>query len=588
MEMDTAFANLFGTQGEAAVLACDELGLVPRDVMHRPKKSFEGPHDSTAAVLVRYTLTERARQNNIRKILAVKNRLIVEGGVREKWKARCKQFPDAPGVPKVPKALLEKALEELDTESSDNDSIDELGLARPLPQYGVNEKKRDSQRSRSGFGGRSGSVVFLPGTSHVRALSLGSTPTPSVASTIAPHPPPPAIAAETKTTAKTKRRQARHWHKQYLKKYLPNQSFNSVSIVTAADSGVDLNVSSENGGEVVQRFPRPPPEPPYFPPVPFPQRNTETLKKELEELDEYRLFLLRYAHDSAAMAEEYNNFTTMLQKEQKEKEQRAQEEKKQKPKRKQEDAEEKDETEASETIPWNKMNDREMAKNRATPDVDKSSDKPQSSPRQKMPKTPHERQLATYIRLAKLEVRRNYNNFKKWNGFLEEMEGIAPTGTIAADLRARCNINVFPTFEEYVKSVRDRAHRRERLLYQERRAQKKLGAFCEAKERRSEKHMKKLKNEHNDLYVEARLVQREIMKQNQEHENRRYDMGQQRYQMRLAKKERHAAEYHKNLLLSAKNKRFEHDYEEMLRQNLKNRIQEMDMRKKWDVKSVAY
>ncbi|ORC88359.1 uncharacterized protein TM35_000172310 [Trypanosoma theileri] len=570
MEMDAAFANLFGTQGEAAVLACDELGLVPRDVMHRPKKSFEGQNDSTAAVLVRYTLTERARQNNIRKILAVKNRLIVEGGVHEKWKARCKQFPDAPGVPKVPKALLEKALAELDTESSDDDGIDERGLKRPQPQYGVDGKNDGIADGNELTVGPTG------GPSVARELSVDSTPRPSVASTTAPHPltpaRPPGVIIATRTEAATsasKQRKRRHQHKRYVKKYLQNHSINSAS--PAADGSSDLNVSSDEDVEVVPRYPKPPPDPPYLPPVPYPQRSTATLKKELEELDEYRLFLLRYAHDSAAMAEEYNNFTTMLKQEQKEREER-------------------DEVEPSVTIPFNKLNDRPESENNPSPDIEKNSDKPQKTPREKvvLPMTPHERQLAAYVRLAKLEVRRNRTNFKKWNGFLEEMEGIEPTGTIAADLRARCNINVFPTFEEYVQSVRDRAHRRERRLYQEQKAQKKLGAFCEAKDRRTEKNMEKLKNEHNDLYVEARLVQREIMKKNQEHENRRQDMRQQRYRMQLAKKEKHAEEYHKNLILSAKNKRFEHDHEEMLRQSLKNRVQEMDMRKKWDLKSVTY
>ncbi|KEG10978.1 hypothetical protein DQ04_03091040 [Trypanosoma grayi] len=537
MEVDSAYANLFGTQGEAAVLACDELGLVPRDLLRRSKKSFGGDGDPEGKVLVRYTLTERIRQNNIRKLLAVKNRFIVEGGVAEKWKERCRVFPDAPGVPKIPKAAMEAAMAELDTESDDDDTIDERGLVRPPPQFGVATPN----------GGAESGVPLSRRPSQSGPVTVASS------HSTAPPTPAPLFVSPPRSQTKKKR------HKRLSKRSARESAHN-------ASDKEEYVICRDGDQDVVMRRPHPPADPPYLPPVPYPVRNTATLTREMEELDEYRRFLLRYAHDSAAMAQEYSDFEQLMR-----------------------HRNAANGAAAAGTVSFvSEAQQRKGADTSAASSVkNRDSEKNTNTTPSKSGTTRHERQIAAYIRLAKMDVQRNSSNYKKWNGFMEEMEGIEPMGTVAADLRARLNIGLWPTFEDYVRSVEERTKRRERAFLQERQSQNKLSAFCEAKDRHTEQTIEKLKNEENGIFLEARIVQREIMKQNRVHEDRRYNMKQQRSQVCQAKKETRAAEYHAKKNLAAKNKRFEHDSEEVFRQSLREKIHEMDVRKKWDVNSVA-
>ncbi|EKF33221.1 hypothetical protein MOQ_002918 [Trypanosoma cruzi marinkellei] len=539
MAVDAAYANLFGVEGKAAVLGCDELGLVPRDLLHVPKKSLERTGDDKSAVLVRYTLMERARQNNIRKVLAIKNRLIADGDVQKKWKERCKLFPDAPGVPKIPKAMMEKFMTELDTESDDDDNIDELGLNKPRPQYGV---------------------------SPASPVTVGAKREPSIASSLS------------SSKARCSPDKLRGWgsstmsnplsvspKEKPLKKNGPIRKLRKFWKKHAADtnSGKSSPDRLSDDKSVRSWRPKPPPDPPFLPPLPYPRRDAVTLKIELEELNEYRQFLLRYAHDSSAMAKEYYEFTKSLQ-------------------------ERSNTTEkfrnraASCTVEGSKFGKEDGSTALWSADggnVTKSALK-------KGGISNHKRQLDAYVRLARLEVQRNISNYKKWNGFMEEMEGVEPVGTIAADVRARLNVGKLPSFEEYVLMVDEKASRREKMLWNDKRKQEKLNAFCEAKDRHTEENIEKIKRAQTNLFMESQVVQSEIKRRNRECENRRRRMREHRVQVGLAKKELGAAERHMKRLFRAKEKRFEHDAEEIFRRLLKEKLHAMDAAKRWDIKSV--
>ncbi|ESL07665.1 hypothetical protein TRSC58_04642 [Trypanosoma rangeli SC58] len=538
MEMDTAYASLFGTEGKAAVLGCDELGLVPRDLLHRPKKSFKQVGDDKRTVLVRYTLTERARQNNIRKVLAIKNRLIVEGNVQQKWKERCKLFPDAPGVPKIPKAVMEKALAELDTETEGDDNIDELGLVKPLSQYGSAQEAATPQLS-----------------SPVANGSDGKTNTSSQA-----------LETEQSNSfafASKRGGSAERLYSHIFRRFRTKRATEMGSREHSSPSGKSsASVSRKGSRGPLPRHPRPPPDPPFLPPVPYSHRDTATLQVELEELDEYRRFLLRYAHDSFAMAQEYNDFTSSLRK-------------------------------ASETKKVTQgaaVGSAELASGKGTNGANAAERGEAEGLAKSAPATgaatAHNRRLAAYVRLAQLEVQRNKSNYRKWNGFMEEMEGVHPVGTIAAELRARSNVGVFPTFENYVQLVKERAQRREKALLQYRKQQQKLKGFIDSKDRHTAENVVKIKKARKNVFMEAQLVQGEIKRRNREHETRRRRMREHRVQVGLSKKEMLATDSHMKRLLRAKEKRFEHDAEEIFKRTLKGKIHEMDLAKRWDMKLV--
>ncbi|RNF13553.1 uncharacterized protein Tco025E_06142 [Trypanosoma conorhini] len=544
MEVDAAYANLFGTEGKAAVLGCDEIGLVPRDLLHRPKKLFKRAGDDKNAVLVRYTLTERARQNNIRKVLAIKNRLIVEGEVHQKWKERCKLFPDAPGVPKIPKAVMEKLLAELDTETEDDDAIDELGLVRPIPQYGGAQEAGTPQQPPVADGGEGTASNAAP----LALESSQSTPRRSSGRGTS-------VVSDRLASASKREASAKGLYTHVLRQFRTKHAND------AADGG-QFALSRKSSGSGVSRRPRPPPDPPFLPPVSYPCRDSATLKLELEELDEYRRFLLRYAHDSSAMAQEYSDFTRSLRKA-----------------NEAEGAKEGAAAGASVSSAVRNADGANALGHGAAEGFTKTSPVAGAA-------SAHERQLAAYVRLAQLEVQRNKSNYKKWNGFMDEMEGVQPVGTIAAELRARAKVGVFPTFENYVQSVKERARRREKALWDYKKQQQKLNGFLEAKDRHTEENMAKVKNTRKNVIMEAHLVQDEIKRRNREHEARRRRMREYRVQVGLSRKEMRAAERHMKRLLRAKEKRFEHDAEELFRQSLKGKIHGMDAAKRWDMKLV--
>ncbi|EKG04767.1 hypothetical protein TCSYLVIO_004172 [Trypanosoma cruzi] len=539
MSVDAAYANLFGVEGKAAVLGCDELGLVPRDLLHIPKKSLERAGDDKNAVLVRYTLIERARQNNIRKVLAIKNHLIADGDVQKKWKERCKLFPDAPGVPKIPKAVMNKMMTELDTETDDDDNIDELGLTKPMPRYGdppeslvAGGANREASNASSSTSPR---ARFSPDKLRRWNVSKASNP----------------LSLNSKEKPPKKKGHTRKLSKFWIKH--------------AADTNIGKISSGRLSGDKRDTFWRPksPLDPPFLPPLPYPRRDAVTLKMELEELNEYRQFLLRYAHDSSAMAQEYHEFTKSLQ-------------------------EDSNTTEkfrnraATYTVEGSKfVNEDEL-----TPLGPAEGGNVTRSTFKKGGISNHKRQLEAYVRLARLEIRRNISNYKKWNGFMEEMEGVESTGTIAADVRARLNVGKLPIFEEYVQMVRERTKRRENMLLNDKRKQERLNAFCEAKDRHTEENIEKIKRTQTNLFMESQVVQSEIKRRNREYENRRRRMREHRVQVGLAKKEMGATERHMELLFRAKEKRFEHDAEEIFRRLLKEKIHAMDATKRWDIKSV--
>ena len=102
---DAVFMAIFTVNAEAAVMACDEMGIEPMDLLYKPKSLFSSDKDASAsgaanpAVQLRFNMWERKRQELILKVIETRQEILAEGDVKEKWKQRTEEDPDAPGIP---------------------------------------------------------------------------------------------------------------------------------------------------------------------------------------------------------------------------------------------------------------------------------------------------------------------------------------------------------------------------------------------------------------------------------------------------------------------------------------------------------
>ncbi|KAG8348475.1 hypothetical protein ERJ75_001823600 [Trypanosoma vivax] len=587
MEVDTAYANLFGNYPEAAVLACDELGIQPSDLLFRNRKSFkQSDNDTKDSILIRYTLTERARQHKIRQLLAVKNRILARGDVKEKWKERCSLLPNAPGVPRISKSLMAKLMAKLDTESdSDCDGVDERGSLKPVPAFGLADTPPPP------------SPIPPAGTYALRScLSAPRGEDRLARKEYSVH-----VETEKIDTCETDREvgQSAKAHVQVSDE--PSIFEKATMCVSALASVCSVTIARQEAmrkareremlrkktlkGHIIKRYseddivelpdgkfmrtgtnpvPLQPPVPPFLPPVPRPSRSTVALQKDSKDLDSYRHFISRYALESSDMANAYRDFVEKL--------------KKQEPV------------------------DKACASGPGSPDtteltsglnISSAAARTGSPLGRKVPnraipeKTPRERRMEAYVRLAKMEVKRSASNFKKWNDILEDMEDVEPCGTIAADLRAKERIVKCPTFEDYMEGVRERTRRREVSARREQKSIRQLIAAVEKKDRKTAKVLSRRRRSRYDNYVESRHVHREIMLHNKKREERRLEIKQQLSMQRLSRKETRALEYRRTHCTFTSEKRYEHDQESVYRNMLKERVNEMDIKKKWNIKALS-
>lgn len=147
-EADAVFCSLFRDDPEAAMLACDEAGLFPEELLHLPKAVFFIGVQSEEQGNIRYNMRERFRQEMFRKVFGIKKAILLKGDVMQRWIERNEIFPEAPGIPDVSKLRRKIAEghvgsdgspksegEDFDTESED-DGLDEHFRPKPkvLPQ----------------------------------------------------------------------------------------------------------------------------------------------------------------------------------------------------------------------------------------------------------------------------------------------------------------------------------------------------------------------------------------------------------------------------------------------------------------------
>ena len=130
---DAIFVTFFGRDKEAAMLACDELGVYPMELLYLPKGIFLHTAPSEEHALVRYAMRERSRQQMFRKLTALRSKLVASGNVQELWAARTELMPDGPFSPELDPAVVAQAATHVDTES-DDDGYDEYFRPRP-PGY---------------------------------------------------------------------------------------------------------------------------------------------------------------------------------------------------------------------------------------------------------------------------------------------------------------------------------------------------------------------------------------------------------------------------------------------------------------------
>ncbi|RHW68192.1 hypothetical protein DPX39_110123900 [Trypanosoma brucei equiperdum] len=549
--MDTAYATLFSKYREAAVLACDEIGIEPEDLLYRAKKSFkQSDNDSSSAILVRYTLNERTRQNRIRQVLVIRNKLVLQGNVSDKWKKRCQQYPDAPRAPRIPKAVLEKLLAQLEKEREDNS--DEVGSAHPSsPAFSLTGEIHKGLRLRRSLG-RSGGASFVrspSGTETFRSPMAGSPMHMSRTS-------PTAAAARGRRGSKVLF--GRELEVKDLEVRRGGHSATAPIIKYSEECRSSPSRSRQSGRKARKHGPVPPSDPPLFPPIPRHGRSDETLAQEAENLERYRHTLSLYAVDSAALLEKFMEQTA------------------------------KRGPNGSNTESNATAQDSARSKSAAQDGEVEATKKGKRSDIVCLPqRTAQERRTAVFMRLARMQLARNMDEFRKMKIYLGEMDEIGQAGTIAASIRARANINKPPTHEEYMETLRDKERQRELRLQREKKEFQRTLKLHEKKERSAKKVLEKIKSKWTNVRLEALTTKRDIALTNRKRADRRLKMKQDHYCVRLSKKEMEAEERRRKLFRTISMKRYEHDQEELFRKNIKGKIMEMDRLKNWRSESLA-
>jgi hypothetical protein len=128
---DAIFVNFFGRDKEAAMLACDELGVWPSELLYLPKSVFvvTAPNEELASV--RYTLRERSRQQTFRRLTALRTKYAADSSrLVELWMHRFQLMPDGPPIPDLDPVAVERAAAHDDTET-DDDEFDEYFRRKP-------------------------------------------------------------------------------------------------------------------------------------------------------------------------------------------------------------------------------------------------------------------------------------------------------------------------------------------------------------------------------------------------------------------------------------------------------------------------
>jgi hypothetical protein len=169
-EADALFCSLFRTDVECAMLACDDAGLLPEELLYLPRDVFLVGIATAEQGMIRYNMRERFRQEMFRKVFGMKRALLLKGRdhIAQRWALRSDMYPEAAAAPDLDRIPRKKVAEwkhrrdadeeaeddptavvharrtedeALDTES-DDDGLDEYFRPKPPPMRSEDEKTR--------------------------------------------------------------------------------------------------------------------------------------------------------------------------------------------------------------------------------------------------------------------------------------------------------------------------------------------------------------------------------------------------------------------------------------------------------------
>lgn len=183
---DAIFVTFFGKDKEAAMLACDELGVFPNELLYLPKMVFIQTAPNEELALVRYTLRERSRQQTFRKLTALRTKFAANNArLVDLWMHRFLVNPDGPRIPELDATVVERAEKHMDTES-DDDEFDEYFRRKPPATASASARaggKPAAGVTRSGSGGlfagggaeKDDAGPFSESPRSPRSIMMGST-----------------------------------------------------------------------------------------------------------------------------------------------------------------------------------------------------------------------------------------------------------------------------------------------------------------------------------------------------------------------------------------------------------------------------
>lgn len=533
---DAIYINYFGSDPEAAMLACDMYGVLPENLLYVPKEYFDEGDDSDQVVLVRYTLFERSRQGTFRQLLGAKRKLITEGRVKELWKERRLIHPDAPWYPTFLAAELEQAANTLDTESDEEDGgrIDERGMVKPPPPVRIELADAKKLSDSPSGAQKADGTAFYRLSSDPLTDDLPLEEKLSVASPFRLREED--LRMETARTGKVE----------------------SSQITRKRQSG------SPNLSRMTKRTscPAAAPAKPRLPCVPMPlfPRSKSTLKRDEKELKLSRRRLNQYTTKTARKME----------------------------------------TEESEEDSLEHEDILEVQSLMSDHNADEASSiaSRQETAEVKLPRLPaglkqfaagerKYQEMEAMRRVAAAHVRNLQKRYRRGKEIDYEMEDVPELGTLEHKLQYQRSIGVCPTYEERVEMYEDQVQLRQEALLDEREAQWEREFELEEKQRRAEETLILARENQKGIIAEVQRTKRYIAKRQISAAERKHEWRLEKLLFDSAKKHAKAQEYLTEKAGNANQRRYEHDQEEVFRRRLHDKMREMEEGKSFDVRMIS-
>nr|CCC95965.1 unnamed protein product [Trypanosoma congolense IL3000] len=550
--MDTLCAILFSRHREAAVLACDELGITPNDLLYKGKKSFkQSESDPKSAILVRYTLNERERQRKIRKVLELRNRIVAYGDVPTHWKERRELLPNAPRPPHVPKCLLSKLLARLDEEGK------RLGISDKITDENLRSMLRcDGEHAK--VGKRCKSVppsidcLFDDGDKGQEKLKVFkkkncSLRTANVMGRMAQLMPAGLLArTRRKPPARTTYPGRDPVKEQSRQRGTPNMHPNYDKDTSRSYSGV---------------MPCPVPDPPPLPKCLWKGRDEQSLPQHAKALRIYRHILSIYAQEVADMLDSLNQTPAAAEAM----------------------------VEGATTTASARVDKHEKlfseGSNVTTATAEKNGAMSEVSTN--AVRSSYDRRAAVYLRVAQMKMMRNMEEYAKMKEYIDELAEKGECGTISRYVKHRAELCRYPTYEEYKEMMRKKEEdRQQRAREKEKEFQRALKLRMK-KEKKARQVLKKLSDRKVNVYWETVSTQLNITSENIRCKERQWKLKQSGYKARRTKRDMEIKERSNRLTHMVHARRLRHNEEQLFRKELEKRLTKMNVKKQWNMEALT-